>query len=103
MDLNISGSGQIMPGEYDTIRVSGSGNIYINVKLTPLYEDLTSTKADDIQLALWQNEEGSIQKPRLTNVTSDIGVIKDFNPENHLIKIELPWQAWLFQQAFVPL
>lgn len=27
MDLNISGSGQIMPGEYDTIRVSGSGRL----------------------------------------------------------------------------
>ncbi|MBE7050380.1 MAG: DUF4962 domain-containing protein [Ruminococcaceae bacterium] len=71
------------------IRLSGSGNIYINVKLTPLYEDLTSTKADDIQLALWKNDEGEIQKPRLSEVSVNGEVLKDFNPENSLIEVKL--------------
>lgn len=37
MDLNISGSGQIMPGEYDTIRVSGSGRLEGMVRCQNLY------------------------------------------------------------------
>ncbi|MBR5508058.1 MAG: DUF4962 domain-containing protein [Clostridia bacterium] len=82
------------------IRVNGSGNIYINVKFTPLYEDLTSTKTDDIQLALWKNDEGQVNKPRLTNVSSDVGVIKDFNPENYLIRIELPAGTTKVPQIF---
>lgn len=37
MDLNISGSGQIMPGDYDTIRVSGSGRLEGTVRCQNLY------------------------------------------------------------------
>lgn len=37
MDLNISGSGQIMPGEYDTIRVSGSGRLEGMVRCQNLF------------------------------------------------------------------
>ncbi|MBP3617665.1 MAG: polymer-forming cytoskeletal protein [Lachnospiraceae bacterium] len=37
MDLNISGSGQIMPGEYDTIRVSGSGRLEGTVRCQNLF------------------------------------------------------------------
>ena len=37
MDLNISGSGQIMPGDYDTIRVSGSGRLEGTVRCQNLF------------------------------------------------------------------
>lgn len=37
MDLNISGSGQITPGEYDTIRISGSGHLGDAVRCKNLY------------------------------------------------------------------
>ena len=37
MDLNIAGSGQITPGEYDTIRVSGSGHLGDAVRCKNLY------------------------------------------------------------------
>lgn len=37
MDLNISGSGQITPGEYDTIRISGSGHLADAVRCKNLY------------------------------------------------------------------
>ena len=37
MDLNISGSGQIVPGEYDTIRVSGSAHLGEAVRCKNLY------------------------------------------------------------------
>lgn len=37
MDLNISGSGQITPGEYDTIRVSGSAHLGDAVRCKNLY------------------------------------------------------------------
>lgn len=37
MDLNISGSGQITPGEYDTIRISGSAHLGDAVRCKNLY------------------------------------------------------------------
>lgn len=37
MDLNISGSGQIVPGEYSTIRISGSGHLGDAVRCQNLY------------------------------------------------------------------
>ena len=37
MDLNISGSGQITPGEYDTIRVSGSAQLMDGVRCKSLH------------------------------------------------------------------
>lgn len=37
MDMNIAGSGQIAPGEYDTIRVSGSGQLGDAVRCENLY------------------------------------------------------------------
>jgi len=37
MDLNIAGSGQIMPGDYDTIRISGSGRLENMVRCQNLY------------------------------------------------------------------
>lgn len=37
MDLNISGSGHITPGEYDTIRISGSGQLGDAVRCKNLY------------------------------------------------------------------
>lgn len=37
MDMNISGSGQIVPGEYDTIRVSGSAHLGDAVRCKSLY------------------------------------------------------------------
>lgn len=37
MDLNIAGSGQIMPGEYDTVRVSGSGKLEGMVRCQNLF------------------------------------------------------------------
>lgn len=37
MDLNISGSGQITPGEYSTIRISGSGHLGDAVRCENLY------------------------------------------------------------------
>jgi cytoskeletal protein CcmA (bactofilin family) len=37
MDLNISGSGQITPGEYSTIRISGSGHFGDAVRCQNLY------------------------------------------------------------------
>ena len=37
MDMKISGSGSIPAGEYDVIKISGSGNIGGKVKCTELH------------------------------------------------------------------
>lgn len=73
------------------IKLSGFGNVYINVKFTPLYdESITSTKADDVMLALWANEEGSIDTPRLTSFSVNSTLLDGFNPLNTQINLTLP-------------
>ncbi|MBE7031210.1 MAG: hypothetical protein E7409_07280, partial [Ruminococcaceae bacterium] len=72
------------------IKLNATGKLYINVKFTPLYEELTSTPAEDTDLAFWSCREGELEVPRLTSVSLDGEAIADFNPLNSQIEVDVP-------------
>jgi len=73
-----------------TVKLNASGNLYINIKITPLYEEITSTQPDNEYISLWANQEGSLQTPRLNNVFADGVPVEGFAPTNSQITVNLP-------------